>query len=295
MAELSLKQQFVRSLRGMLRAGGRTRGELIAHLGVSASAMSQMLNGDLLPTVARLDQIIEFLHPAADEAKKLQDMLLWLRSGARRGLSEFNRRLFMARCQNSLTIEELAEASAIPAARLRRLEGSSCAVPSMEEAAALSAVLGISLGSGLIAADAAGGSGAAPLQVAESADVALPRIAADVLSTYSARKDFLKFAESNCIGFWSFHMLPAEAVAVVSAPAERFGVSLPGVLELVLGSRRPEGFARLDLCKASGGGFFVDGDGGAYGAWLLAGHGEKIRTSWRLPVLQLNHIPEVKR
>ena len=72
MAELSLKQQFVRSLRGMLRNSGMTRGELIAHLGISASAMSQMLKGELLPTASRLDKIIEFLHPPVDEAEKLQ-------------------------------------------------------------------------------------------------------------------------------------------------------------------------------------------------------------------------------
>jgi len=291
MAELSLKQQFVRSLRAMLRASGATRGELIAHLGISASAMSQMLKGDLLPTIAKLDRIIEFLHPPVEDAEKLQDMLLWLRSGAGRRRSEFNRRLFMARCRSSLTLEQLAAAAAIPVARLRRLESTAYAVPTPDEAEVLSTVLGQPLEKGMLVPDE---SIAAPLEVAESASMALPRIAAEALGDYSARKDFLKFVESNCIGFWPFHMLPAEAVAVVSAPAARFGVPLPGALELVLGSRRPEGFMRLDLCKARRGGLFMDGDGEAYGGWLLSGQSEKIQTSWRLPVLQLNHIPEVK-
>ena len=291
MAELSLKQQFVRSLRGMLRNSGMTRGELIAHLGISASAMSQMLKGELLPTASRLDKIIEFLHPPVDEAEKLQDMVLWLRSGSGRRRSEFNRRLFMARCQSSLTLEQLSAAAAIPVARLRRLEDTAYAVPTPDEVETLSMVLGLPLEKGMFAVGRANDA-AAPLEVAESVNMALPRITADVLNSYSARKDFLKFVEANAFGFWAFHLLPAEAVAVVSAPAARFGVSLPGVLELVLGSRRPEGFVRLDLCKESRGGLFMDGDGGFYGGWLLTERCSSRKAAWRLPVLQVNHIPD---
>ena len=292
MAELSLKQQFVRLLRRMFRDSGMTRGELIARLRVSASAMSQMLNGELLPTVSRLDQIVEALHPSVEDAEKLQDMLLWLRSGSRVRRSEFNRRLFMARCHSSLTLEQLAEASAIPLARLRRLERTAYAVPTPDEVAALGAVLGRTLENGALVAPGEDDAATGMLEVADSSNVVLPRIAADVLSTYSARKDLLKFVEGNYIGFWAFHLLPAEAVAVVSAPAERFGVSLPGTLELVLGCRRTEGYARLELCKAAGGGLFMDGDRTIYGGWLLDGRPERRKTVWRLPVLQLNHIPD---
>lgn len=289
MAELSLKQQFVRLLREVLNDSGMTRGELIAHLGISASAMSQMLNGELLPTVTRLDQLIEALHPSVENAEKLQNMVLWLRSGATREHSDFNRRLFMARCQSLLTIDQLAMASGISAARLRRLESTAYAVPTPDEAAALSGIFGLPLEAGILVG--ASGQGGA-LKVAESLNVVLPKITIDALSAYSKKEDLLKCVEANSIGFLAFHLLPAEAVAVVCAPAKRFGVALPGMLELVLGNARPQGFMRLELCRElRGDGFFVDGDAEFYGNALLTGGGKK-KAAWRLPVLQINHIPE---
>lgn len=291
MAEFSLKEQFVRLLREVVRDSGVTRAELIGRLGISASAVSQMLNGDLLPTVRRLDQVIEILHPAADDAEKLQNMLLWLRSGGSRCLSEFNRRLFMARCQNSLTIERLAMASAIPASRLRRLERTAYAEPTKEEAATLSSILGQALMDDLLITDF-DTSRSAPLEVAESQNMALPKITVESLSAYSAGMDFLKFAEKNGVGFLDFHLLPAEAVAAVSASAAEFGVALPGTLELVLGNRRPAKFMRIELCgKKAGAGFFMDGDETLFGKGLLTSPPGSCEAAWRLPVLQVNHIP----
>lgn len=291
MAEISLKEQFLRLLRKVVRDSGATRAELIARLGVSASAVSQMLKGDLLPTVRRLDQIIEFLHPAADDAEKLQNMLLWLRSGSSRSRSEFNRRLFMARCQNSLTIDQLAMASAIPASRLRRLERTAYAEPTSDEAATLSRILGVVLMDGLLIDDP-DPAWKAPREVAESADdMVLPWITLECLRDYSAGEDILKFVQSRGIGILAFHLLPAEAVAAVRAPAERFGVALPGKLELVLGNRRPNGFARIELCgEKSGGGFFLDADETLF--WNSAASRKHGAAAWRLPVLQVNHIPE---
>ena len=77
---------------------------------------------------------------------------------------------------------------------------------------------------------------------------------------------------------------------MVCAPAERFGVALPGMLELVLGRTRPQGFMRLELCREKQRNlFFMDGDAALYGNWFLSG---TKKAAWRLPVLQVNHIPE---
>ena len=292
MSELALKERFARLLREVLRGSGMTRGELIARLGISASGMSQMLNGDILPTVQRLDRMIELMHPAADDAEKLQNMLLWLRSGSAKCPSEFNRRLFMARCQRAMTIEELAMASAIPAGRLRRLERTAYAAPTPDEVAALSGILGQPLRDGVFVSDLVPAR-TAPLEVADSAITALPMIDAESLGSYSARLDFVRFVEDHGIGFWPFYLLPAEAVAVVRAPSEKFGVALPGHLELVLGKDRPQGFTELDLCRAArGGGLFIDGDMSLYGQGLLAASRQDGRAAWRLPILQMNHIPD---
>ena len=287
MAELSLKQQFVRLLREVLRNSGMTRGELIGHLRISASGMSQMLNGDLLPTIRRLDQIIELLHPSAEDAEKLQTMVLWLRSGSSRCPSEFNRRLFMARCQSSLSIEQLAMAAAIPVSRLRRLERTAYAEPTSEEISTLSGILGQPLKDGYFVTAAE-----APLEVADSEISVLPMISVESLESYSARMDLIRFSEKNRIGYWAFYLLPAEAVTVVRASSSHFGIDLPGQVELVLGSRRPGRFFSLDLCRAArGGGLFLDGDVKQYGDGVLAAH-RNARPVWRLPVLRMSHIPD---
>ena len=293
MAEFSLKERFVRLLREVVRKSGTSRAELIARLGISASAVSQLLNGNLLPTVSRLDQIIEMLHPAAEDAIKLQNMLLWLRSGGSQCPSEFNRRLFMARCQRSLTIDQLAMASAIPASRLRRLERTAHAEPTSEEAAALSMILGQALTDDPLLACFASAP-KSPQKVAESAtNMVLPKISLESLTDYSADSDFLSFVEDRVVEFLAFHLLPAEAVAVVSAPAEKFGVALPGTLELVLGNRRPRRFMRIELCCGKDGkGFFMDADETVFGSGLFAASSGRRAAAWRLPVLQVNHIPQ---
>ena len=289
MAEFSLKQQFVRSLREAVSTAGATRAALTAHLGLSASAVSQMLSGDILPTLKRLDQLIEFLHPEPDDAEKLETMLLWLRAGSDRCPSEFNRRLFMARCRNALSIEKLATMSAIPASRLRRLERTAYAEPTGDEAAALSMILGQPLKDGVFVAEP----DKAPQEVAESPTLMLPRISVECLAKYSAKTDFLRFVADNGRGFLAFHLLPAEAAAAVIAPAETFGAALPGKLELILGSGCPKGFVRLELCgRSSGRGFFMDGEPAWARAGFFAPRPGRARAAWRLPILQVNHIPE---
>ena len=292
MAELTLKQQFVRLMRDILRNSRMTRVELIDRLGVSSSTMSQMLNGDLVPNIQRLDSIIELLHPAAEDAEKLQYMVLWLRMGSIHCPSEFNRRLFMARCENALTIEQLAAATTIPVRRLRRLERTAYAEPTPDELMTLSSILGRPLKDDMFISDMRLDA-AAPLEVAESSTSMLPQITADCLEKYSADRKFGHFVADNCVGFYPFQSLPAEAMALVRAPAARFHVALPGELMLVLGQERPRGFARLDLCRLPRGrGLFVAGDAALYGDLLAEGNAVRSRASWRLPVLQLIHIPE---
>ncbi|MBQ6352944.1 MAG: helix-turn-helix domain-containing protein [Lentisphaeria bacterium] len=168
MAELSLKEQFTRTLRGALRASGVPRGELIRQLDVSASALSQMLSGALVPTLPRLDRIIEVLHPPVAVAEQLQTMLLWLRSGALHYPSAFNRRLFMARCSKKLTHEQLAELASMTVNRLRRLERTAYAEPTAAEVLTLSRLLDYPLSGDPVVDTPVGGAGPEPLLAAEN-------------------------------------------------------------------------------------------------------------------------------
>ena len=95
MAKTSLKQQFLRLLRDVMRRNGVRQAEVARRLGMSASAISQVMNGVLLPSQRRLDQLFEILHPEVKEAEELQRMLYWLRSGREFPTSGNNRRLFV--------------------------------------------------------------------------------------------------------------------------------------------------------------------------------------------------------
>lgn len=292
MAELSLKEQFSRALRGVLQKSGVPRGELIRRLNVSASALSQMLNGSLLPTLQRLDRIIEVLRPPVQEAEKLQTMLLWLRSGVSHCPSAFNRRLFMARCRRGLTLEQLASLSTFPLSRLRRLERTAYAEPTGDELLALSRLLEYPLSDDPLFAASVREEHKVLPAVAESELMALPQITGDALRQYSGKGDFPNFALEHYLQYLSFRDLPGEAAAVICGKARDFDLALPGYVELVLAERIPRGFAKLDLCcPKAGNGFFLDGGSGGGGVPVPGGK-RRGSVRWRLPVVMVNFTPE---
>lgn len=291
MAELSLKQEFVRLLHEVVRGGGMAGVELADRLGISASALSQMLSGKLLPTLPRLDMLVEALHPNADTAKRLQDMLLWLRSGCAGRPSDFNRRLFMVRCEKSLSVEQLAERAAIPVARVRRMERTAYAVPTAGELAALNSALGAELD---VKAGGEPGGGVPSFDAAEANEEMLPLIPVEALEEAAGRgEDVLAEVLSCGMDFVALRGVPPEAAAVVRSGAARFGVAMPGTLELVLGRKRPRGFVDIALCAdGEGRGLFVTGAAPLFGGAGDEGRQAAKNAAWRLPVLRMNYIPE---
>ena len=290
MAELSLKQQFLRALDAMLRAGGVPRKEVVRQMEVSQSALSQILRGTILPTQQRLDRLFELLHPPVEEAEKLQDMLLWLRAGFTHYPSDFNRKLFFARCHRGMSIEALSAASDIPVNRLRRLERTAYAEPEPEEVLMLSYVLGYPLSDDPLMADPVAPQ--KPLEAAESDIVMLHRLSVADMRKYQGEKDFWHFVSSLHRGYLSFRDLPGEAMAVLCTKTGELNIRLPGSVELVLAGRRPSGFAELDLvCVGEEREFYIrDGEGTLGGDLAAEQSGEEI---WRLPVVRMNLIPEV--
>lgn len=292
MAELSLKQQFLRSLKAILHSSGMSRKELGSRLELSPSALSQIFNGGMLPTQQRLDRFFELLHPTVDEAEKLQDMLLWLRAGFTHYPSVFNRKLFLARCHLGMSLDALSRASDIPVNRLRRLERTAYAEPTPDEIFVLSTVLGYPLSDdplmtyGSIPTEK-------PLMTAESDIVMLRRLTVEDLRKYSKDADFLDFVSKVRHGYLSFRDLPGEAEAVLCAETSELNIRMPGVVEVVLACRRPSRFAELDLCCVGDKRefFLHEGDGKLGGDWL-AEHDTHGAVIWRLPVVRMNFIPE---
>lgn len=291
MAELSLKQQFLRALDAILRPSGVPRKELCRQLELSPSALSQILSGAMLPTQQRLDRLFELLHPSVAEAEKLQDMLLWLRAGYTHYPSVFNRKLFLARCQSGMSLEALSSASDIPVNRLRRLERTAYAEPVPDEVFTLSFVLGYPLSDDPMMTEIPTPS-QKPLQAAESDIVMLHRLSVADMRKYQGQADFWHFVDDLRRGYLAFRDIPGEAMAVLCAKTSELNIRLPGAVEVVLAGRRPSGFAELDLfCVGEERQFYIkDGDGKLVGDLVAEPSGDVI---WRLPVVRMSFIPEV--
>ena len=287
MAEPSLKQQFLRLLRDVMHRNGVRQKDLVQHLEVSASAMSQMLNGAMMPSQKRLDQMLEFLHPDLAEAEALQQMLYWLRAGRRRMPSGTNRRLFMLRCRSGISISRLAELSGISEVRLRRLESAATSQLSFDDAIVLAGVLGCSVGE-LTGEEVYEASASLPAEVAEADTLSLPRIRLAELTEYNAGEHIGNFAFDRAGEFVERCLLSASAAAVVGASAAELNAALPGEFSLTLGDRKPEDFLPLELCRNAKGNFFIRGGGsGVFG--IPDGGAEAI---WAIPLLEICYIPK---
>ena len=292
MAELSLKQQFVRLLRDILIRSGVRQKDLVRHLGISASAMSQMLSGLLIPTPKRLDQMFELLRPRVEDAEKLQHMIYWLRSGRNRMPSGMNRRLFMLRCQRGLSVSQLSAACGISEARLRRLERFPSVRMSVAEEAALAEVFGCSDGY-LSGKSGYEQSVSLPLEASDAHLVSLPSVDLEELREYAPPESIGRFVFSRARRFLQRAALPPEALAAVCAPAEQLRLALAGEVELILGDERPKGFLKLELCHAVAGGFFIRGESGMFHPEALGRPCEDATVKWSVPVLEVCYMPKV--
>ena len=277
-----LKQRFVRLLHELLKRNGIRQKDLGRKLGVTASAASQILNGAMTPSKARLEQLLELLKPEVEESQLLQDMAFWLRSGRREMPSPANRRLFLLRCRSGLSEADLARTAGIDAKRLHALENQPGAVPTDLELVALSAVLGE--GAAEIAADARN-----DRLLAEAADsgrtAMLPQIGIDELRNYDGSERIGDFAARYARTFAECVDVFPGVAAVCVIPAAAAGLDGSGVLKMTLGEKNRRGMEKILLCLDTTGKLFIRGWG------LLTAAGTRRRAVWSIPLFEISYAP----
>ena len=141
MAITELKMKLGALLRAHLKYSGLRQLDLAAALALSPSAVSQMLSGRMVPSLAQLEVMCEKLALNRRQVAELRDCLSRIRTGESDISSPLNDFLKNARIRRGISIQQLSDMTGIPAVDLKMLETKVGIRPSPTEAVRLSAAL----------------------------------------------------------------------------------------------------------------------------------------------------------
>ena len=136
-----LRVRFSELIRKQLKAAGIKQCDLAANLGVSPSAVCQMLNGSTMPQIRHLEAICELAAIPAETALELRSLRDQIRSGNTDIKSVLNRMIRTYREGKGYSLEKLAGLTDIPVEELRILEECASAFPTAEQCRRLAARL----------------------------------------------------------------------------------------------------------------------------------------------------------
>ncbi|MBE6367808.1 MAG: helix-turn-helix transcriptional regulator [Lentisphaerae bacterium] len=138
--DLSLKKFLGDQLKQHMKNSKVRQLTIAKAMGVTPSAVSQMLSGKMTPSMAQLNTFLEVLKLDPATGGKLRECLAKLRSGDTVLRSPLNEFIFSQRTERCLSLDQLAFMTGIPVENLSDLENRFEAVPSPHEATRLAAV-----------------------------------------------------------------------------------------------------------------------------------------------------------
>lgn len=141
MTPVPLKLKLGKIIKSGLQAAGLRQLDLAQTLQVSASAVSQMLNGKTAPTAVHLNKIFQLLNCRHNQIFVMRDLLARIRSGLHELRSPVNEFIRSSRKARGLSMVELANFNKISVAELRILETCSTVVPSNNQLMDLAKIL----------------------------------------------------------------------------------------------------------------------------------------------------------
>ncbi len=276
MAVTPLKLKFGRLIREYLRGSEIRQKVLAERLGISGSAISQMIHGKIVLNQQQLEQICEMLHLDRIKTYELTSMLMRIRNGVEEMTSPLNQMLFGLRCERGLSLRQLSNLSGISISHLEAFEKHFDAVPTLDEAQKLAPILGCSALSLLQCAGVGGLSSEAlnqlqaaqesgPLEGEEAAETAampyqaepqIPVLSPAELETYDGKSGIYEFARTH-----ASRVLPKPAnikeenAVYVQVLGRDISFGIPGTLQLLLVDERPAGFRKLNFCRDDAGKF----------------------------------------
>ena len=141
MAITELKKKLGALIRAHLKQSRLRQLDIAAALELSPSAISQMLSGRMVPSLAQLDMMCEKMALNRRQSAELRDCLARIRTGESDISSPLNDFLKSARIRRGLSLRQLSDMTGIPAVDLKMLETRVGVRPNPSEAVRLSAVL----------------------------------------------------------------------------------------------------------------------------------------------------------
>lgn len=253
-----LRERFSELLRHQRKVSKIPQCKIAEKLGISASAVCQIMRGYTMPRLAHFNQLCEILSIPREVATELRSMRNQIRAGDSEMPSRFNRTLRSFREQRGLSLVQLSKLLEINLNDLKIFEECPEAIPTVSECQRLAEILecdqadlmfAAGLGIGPQLEYAAGGTysstAESPAKVAEAAAEYRPEVSFEEnregwhpvlplgLMPHDKNVNALEFAERRAISFKYDPNLPEGAIIIRGATRE-IGMRDKGSFEIAI-------------------------------------------------------------
>ncbi len=265
MAVTQLKQKFGERLRRYIQKTPVTQKDIADMLDVTASAVSQILSGRIVPNHGQLTAICRKLELDGNATTELVSMLARIRNGERDLRSPFNTLLYACRCEKNMDVNQLAKKTGIEVSRLQNLESCFGVTPTLAEVNQLAQALNC-----------------APEEFLVSAGMGEPKVSGNTVTLGEIKEEFktpenllpllkledlkeMRSSDESIFGFAARKAsgqtaagagLDVPAVALVCRGNE-LQLGAEGEVLLIVTAERAAGYREIELCLGSKGKFFI--------------------------------------
>lgn len=288
MAITPLKLEFGRFLQNCIKGKGIKQAEIATELGISVSAVSQMMKGKIIPNQQQLDRICDLSHFSRAKISELNSMLANIRTGFKERRSPFNQLFFSLRCQRELSLQQLANLSGIPTENLRVFETCYDAYPTPEEIEILAAILECDPDSFLRV------SGIGRFYSGKnknSTSSTIPMLELFDLDQYKPEKALIDYAQHKASKtFELLSNINVTNLVAIQAPSRDLFLGFPGNVVLIVADEFSSPEHKLNFVKESTGKYFIqEVQKDRTRVFKLAGIRKEIGTvEWMIPVVELS-------
>ncbi len=201
---LVYKQRFSNLIRAFLAAQKMRQGTLAVAMGITDSAVSQIISGKITPSVSQIETMVRMLRIGREKEMELKVLVARIRAGGELLRSKLGIYIMEKRMAAGLSYAKLGQMTGIPVGQLRLFENSLEVSPTPEEMRSLAEHLGFPLGEALLLVEA-DGILEENLEACEAATSYgggnfMPVLNMDVLSSYRFNQPVSAFAARHAVG-----------------------------------------------------------------------------------------------
>lgn len=298
MTTSALKIKFGKTLKHYMQRADVKQRDIAELIGVTCSAVSQVLHGKITIKQEQLDMICDRLGLNVAHAHELSSMLTQIRTGSTMARSPFNRMVFSLRCQRNLSPIQLANLSGISSTKIEAFENNFDVIPALPDIIKIAEVLECSAEelaqSAGIRLTATGE--VAPQEVRESknqymSEIEIPCVDLIQLDNANDRETVLSLTANKAKETIYRSDMPEHDIIAVRCSPRDLSLGMPGYLTVYLSKERPKGYKEIDFVKSKSGKFSIfEVKNGKYREYKLSGtrrYAEESDFFWAFPVVEI--------